>query len=264
MNKKRSTILLLLTSLIVFPLLTGCFGVGEDDPFISLRTRKARIVGEWDIDTYRKDVIQNVDDIERIKVETTVEGEDYEMVKTWLGTERDTVIEAEVLDYAITFDKNGYFDYIFEYEIRVDIVDEETFETTSITETIKDEMSGTWNFLGRIDDYSNKERLSLVILNETNTHITVTQITSDDEEEEPEESTDREVIVSRYANGEMSTIWEINMLKFKEIDLYQDINSVNVETGTTPENGTFTYTEVGYQQQGLIRTGKDADAAPED
>ncbi|SRR6056297_2692217 len=261
MNKKRSTTLLVLLSVIVFPLLTGCFGVGEDDPFISLRTRKARLVGEWDINTYKKDVIQNIDDVERIKVVTTVDGEDYEKVKTWLGTERDTVIEAVVLDYEIMFDKNGYFDYLFEYEISVEITNQATLQTTRITETIKNEMNGTWNFLAGIDDYSNKERLSLVILDETNSHVTVTQISSEDQQGEPEETTEREVIVNSYANGEMSTIWEIDMLKYQEVNLYQDINTVSVVTDSA--NNAVALTEVGYQQQGLIRTSKDADAEPE-
>ncbi|MGM0649718.1 MAG: hypothetical protein ACQES1_04320 [Bacteroidota bacterium] len=255
MNKKRSTILLALATAIIFPLFTGCFGVGEDDPFISLRTRKARLTGYWDIDKYYKNVKQVIDTENQLRVIIDVQGTDYLKTIDTLGTDGVGEIEGEVLEGKMSFDKNGYFTYTFEYQTVDSETDEETFTTTTETKTVKREMDGTWNFLGRIDDYSNKERLSLVVLNETNSTKTVTIVESEDEEEEADMTVSREFTIENYANGEMSYIWELDMLKHKEVHMYQDINNVLVSTDSAAMGAA--YDEVGYQERVLSRRGSE-------
>lgn len=250
MKKKRSTILLLLASIIVFPLFTGCFGVGEDDPFISLRSRKARLTGDWDISSYYKNVKQINDTVARFRVITEVSGDDYDKTIQYLGTDSVAEIEGIVLNAEMTFDKNGNFTYAFEYQTEEKKQNSETFSTTTITATHKNTMNGTWNFLAGIDDYSNKERLSLVVLNEQNSVVTVTEI-KDEETGNSTSETSRDYLIQQYANGEISYIWEIDMLKNKEVNLYQNINNVAVSADSSGQ----AFDEIGYQRQVLKSQG---------
>ncbi|MGC9331070.1 MAG: hypothetical protein ACP5DZ_04235 [Bacteroidales bacterium] len=258
MNKKSSTILLILLGTIVFPLLTGCFGVGEDDPFISLRTRKARLTGEWDISSYYKNVKQIINTENQKRVIIDVQPPDYNEDIYILGTDSVREIEGKVLDARMSFDKNGYFSYVFEYEVVENISTEEGLDTTN-TITAKHEMNGTWNFLHNIDDYKRKERLSLIVLNEAISTKITTLIQSEDEEGEAIIKVSRDFTVSNYANGEMSYIWELDMLKYKEVHMYQNINNVVVSTDSTAYGSA--YDEVGYQQRNLTRTGEESAAA---
>jgi hypothetical protein len=255
MNTKKSTILLVLLSAIIMPLFTGCFGVGEDDPFISLRTRKARMTGNWEVSAYYKNVkqIYGIDNNTVLRVITDVQGEEWLETTTTIGVEADPVeVEGVVLQNEMSFDKNGYFNSVYEYQIVDVVVDEETLEATTTTFTVKETMDGTWNFLGRIDDYSNKERLSLVVMNSRIIHTTVTEIQTDDDEAEPEQTTDVEAWTYSYANGEMSEIWELDMLKNSEVHMYQDLN--NFYQSNADAAGT-SFTEVGYQQKTLVEKG---------
>jgi hypothetical protein len=49
MKSKRLLTILLLAILLPTVLFVSCLKAGEDDPFISLRSRKARIAGEWKV-----------------------------------------------------------------------------------------------------------------------------------------------------------------------------------------------------------------------
>jgi hypothetical protein len=250
MNTKKSTILLVLLAVVIMPLFTGCFGVGEDDPFISLMTRKARMTGEWEVESYYKNIrkIYGTSASEEvIRVVTDVQGDTWLETTTYPGTGDENEVEGTVLQNGMEFDKNGYFNGIYEYEVTLKESDEDTGETTTATTTYKEEVDGTWNFLAGIDDYSNKERLSLVYLHSRNVITAVVEIEGEDEEEEPVTTTTVDASNYTFANGEMSSIWEINMLKNTEIHLYQDINNFTQVTNT---DGT-SYTEVGYQQKTL-------------
>ena len=254
MNTKKSTILLVLLTVVIFPLFTGCFGVGEDDPFLSLRTRKARITGNWDVTEYYKNVKQSFGTGGNeviLRVITEADSEDWLETTSILGTDSVAEVEGAILQHKMTFDKNGYFTSVYEYETVKKVTDNNTLEITTTTTTYKDVTDGTWNFLAGIDDYSNKERLSLVILNNRVTIETVEEVASEDQEGPPEQTTSIESWSYNYANGEMSVIWEIDMLKNKEIHLYQDINNFTQSTDALTGEA---YTEVGYQQKTLKPT----------
>jgi hypothetical protein len=238
-------------AVIILPLFTGCFGVGEDDPFISLRSRKARVVGSWDVSSYYKNVKQTfgTDNNTVLRVITDVQGDDWLETTYLLGTDSVREVEGLVLNHSMAFDKNGYFSALYEYEIVTKTVDDNTLETTTTTFTFKDEMDGTWNFLAGIDDYKNKERLSLVILNSRIVQTTVEEVKSDDQEGPADQTVSVEAWTYNYANGEMSVIWELDMLKSKEINMYQDINNFYQSTADIAGSA---YTEVGYQEKNLV------------
>lgn len=254
MNTKKSTILLVLLAVVILPIFTGCFGVGEDDPFISLRTRKARVIGDWEVNTYYKNVqqIYGIDNNTVLRVITDVQSEEWLETTTIIGSDEDPVeVEGTVLDNIMTFDKNGYFTSVYEYQIVTKETDVDLITTTT-TFTVKETMDGTWNFLAGIDDYSNKERISLVLLNSRIVHTTVEEIQPEDPEEDPEQNTTVEAWTYNYENGEMSHLWELDMLKNKEIHMSQNINNFYQSTADIAGSS---YSEIGYQQKTLLVQG---------
>lgn len=252
MKSKNFTSFLLLMFVIVLPMLNGC-KKGEEDPFFSIHTRKARVTGIWDINYFKSDVKTIYgESTNQIRTVTEISGDNWKENVYVLGTEDEVETKGKVLNYRIKFDNNGLMNYIFEYQVVERVVDEDLGRDTTITTTIKNEFSGTWNFLAGIDDYKSKERLALVIQEEKYLKI-VTKYTIDEnsDDEVGITTTQREAYTRRYANGEMSTIWILRMLKNKEIIMDQNINDLTVTTDVFG-NGT-SISEVGLKTQTLVR-----------
>jgi len=259
MKSKNFTSLILLTLVVVLPMLSGCFKKGSEDPFFSMYTRKARITGLWTVN-YANSDLKTIygEGTTQIRTVTNVNGTTWKETIYLLGT--DSVAETKgkiVLDnatkpkYTYYFDENGIMNSIYEYEVIKHAVNEDMGTDTTITTTIRHEFSGTWNFLGGIDDYLNKERLALVIQEEKYLKIVTKYTVSEDSESAGVSNTTREARTVRYANGEMSTIWVIRMLKNKQIILDQNVNDLEVYTDVT-QTGT-SVSVVGTRTQTLVR-----------
>jgi len=116
---------------------------GEDDPFISFRTRKARVVGEWtltsgsSLDNYQP-VSGNGNSTSTIYTETS-------FTETYTsGPSSNT--------------STGL------YSLKVEFKKDGTFNWTEIEGNNLTTLSGLWNFTGRVGDYKNKEQVTLTIL----------------------------------------------------------------------------------------------------
>ncbi|MDD3687494.1 MAG: hypothetical protein PHE56_12095, partial [Bacteroidales bacterium] len=122
MNTKRHLSLVLLGMIIVLPLLTtSCFKKGDEDPFFSMYTRKARVTGEWTISNYEskiKRTDQNSND--QLLTTTTIDnsGEWLRVVQI-LGAE-DSIVEypGQVVEgrNKIIYYSDGRFVETLEYE----------------------------------------------------------------------------------------------------------------------------------------------------
>ena len=67
--------------IIVLPLLTtSCFKKGEEDPFFSIYTRKARVTGEWTITNMKSEIIRTFQGEVQTRTTTTVEDLSYNFV----------------------------------------------------------------------------------------------------------------------------------------------------------------------------------------
>jgi hypothetical protein len=253
MKTKRFTILIVLSLVMVLPFINGCLKKGEEDPFISMYTRKARVTGEWTTQTYYSDVKTTLGTGEANQTRTILDINDTEWKETFyiLGTDSVRETKGTILQYKYKFDKDGYYSSVYEYQIVERKFNEDEGTDTTITSTYKREFNGTWNFLHGIDSYNNKERLALVITEEKYLEIVSKYLlTEDDEGAGTSLPPTRIAISKRFANGEMSTIWTLRSLKNKEMIMEQNINAFYVET----YGGVGTpYTNVGYQEQTLIQ-----------
>ena len=142
----KNTVVLLLSALVIAGSFSGC-KKGENDPFLSLRSRKSRLEGNWvivkeevsetNINGSTTEIMQSVYDGE-MKVPTTT---------TTVGTISTTVIDT--VKYTFNFDikKDGNYKITAANENKIDIVTTE----------------GTWLFLGKskLNDLKNKEAILL-------------------------------------------------------------------------------------------------------
>ncbi|HPX75445.1 MAG TPA: hypothetical protein PLW77_02555 [Bacteroidales bacterium] len=262
MDAKKYLSLVLLGMIIILPLFTtSCFKKGDEDPFFSIYTRKARVTGRWTLSNYEstiKRTYQNRPD--QTLTVTKIDGEDWSRNIKILGTDSVVDIKGKIVTgrNTIQYYSDGRFTEILEYEYKIIEADDDS-ETITIYK-VQDELSGTWNFLANIDDYKNKERLSLVIeQNKSKTFVYLLQLSEDDESTPIPQLISTVSSSRKYANGESSTIWTLRMLKNKQIIQDQLVDRFVVET----TNGVGdVYTEVGSVTRTLKAESTKAETSP--
>ena len=265
MDAKKYLSLVLLGMIVILPLFTtSCFKKGDEDPFFSIYTRKARVSGSWILSNYEstiKRTYQNKPD--QTLTLTTIDGEDWSRNIEILGTDSVVDIKGKIVTgrNTIQYYSDGRFTEILEYEYKVIEVDPITENENVTIYKVQDELSGTWNFLANIDDYKNKERLSLVIeQNKSKTFVYLLQLSEDDEATPIPQLINTVSSSRKYANGESSTIWTLRMLKNKQIIQDQLVDRFVVET----VNGVGdVYTEVGSVTRTLKAESTKAETSPQ-
>lgn len=122
---------------------------GEDDPLISLRSRKARVTGDWSLTSgtmssaYRSGNISSTSSV--IMTQNA-----YSSTYTYVnGSFSNTGSQAGIYKYTITFDKDG------------------SFTSTEIFDTDVVIVSGTWNFTDGIGDSKKREQIVLFLKSST-------------------------------------------------------------------------------------------------
>ncbi|MFA5781138.1 MAG: hypothetical protein WC868_02595 [Bacteroidales bacterium] len=98
-------ILFAITSTIIFD---SCLKKGEDDPCISLRSRKARVVGDWEVISYKYVRNLNLYALNISNEIYTMDGSTYTSVYT---DENGTTTKNGTETWKWTFRKDGTFDY---------------------------------------------------------------------------------------------------------------------------------------------------------
>jgi hypothetical protein len=150
---------------------------GEDDPFMSIHTRKGRMVGDWKV--------------------TQGNGNDVGFTGTssWTydGTTKTTTVGSlsgtETIGMTYNFEKDGSCTMVT------------TTTTTNPNNVETETVTGTWNFTGKIGDDKNKD------------HIVVRELTDTDVNTNPSSST---TTTYTGDNGPVQSMY-IDELKNKEI-----------------------------------------------
>lgn len=145
-------------TMILFSILASC-KKGENDPFISLQTRKARLCGEWKVYEEKGQIISTYGNHYVYYCDTSIYSFDgVTKLGTSVGIETDVhPTSTQEIPYNIsinehysekyTFKKNGTFDY--EY-INTDDASQKNY-------------SGTWDFLARDKDKDAKNRERIIL-----------------------------------------------------------------------------------------------------
>jgi hypothetical protein len=239
MNMKKNISLLLLISILFGIIsLSGC-KKGPNDPFISLKSRKARVVGDWIIAKYKYETTTNFIDGQKRYYLLEQDGENIKETigqfnnpnyvdTTWTW---DGVIITERM---LNFDKNGKV--VLKWHYKIDEYYPDPNEDASIIhDTILSyeriyQNTGTWNFLYNVDEYKKKERLTIMweyVDFEQIYNIKAIELDQDADDPQPIESniSQREQTRSYYYNGELTETWTIDKLKNKEMMMYRNIDN---------------------------------------
>lgn len=255
-----SILILLLSSILVFE---GCKR-GDDDPFFSFRSRKARVTGDWAFDTFDSKVIQYFSNPDYQAIVTFKLASNNISIKTdSVNTPHDTsrTVNGIIKEAYYNFDKNSKMRYLFHYQLTWE--KQETDENTNITTyykivtTVKEEASGSWNFLSNIeknavDKFKNKERISLIFENfETKTDVvsTVRVVNEDGVTLSNSYDFSTESHANTYANGENAQIWVLRELRNKKIVMEHVVDNAAVSNN----NGLgYSYYEKGDESCVLV------------
>lgn len=217
---------------------------GENDPFLSLSSRKARMAGEYEIDswvTYTKET-----DPDGVVTEETTDlsgASGTQITKTTDGGSTVTTTKNIVVDQAMfSFTKDGTWESEFNTTTTWTeegggwLVDEYHY---TVVETMTE--SGTWSFLGgQPEDYKNKERVMLNVLESESTSQTTTETDFTDGSSSTETG-DLYGYEETNASGEYTMVYMIDMLKGKELVLKQDLTG-EYSNSTTSGGVTSTFT----------------------
>lgn len=149
----KTTIKVALAALMIAGVSLESCKKGEGDPFLSLKSRKARVAGEWTVSAGEgKDVSSSI-------------------TSTWTynGTVKTTTVGSASAEDKFTetyeFEKDGKFTYKH--------VDNNGSTATTDTWT------GTWNFTGGVGDVKNKSQIVLNVLTYSDGSSTTTYTGSD-------------------------------------------------------------------------------------
>lgn len=235
---------------------------GEGDPILSLKSRKARVVGEWTID--------KLDNSTNSSSSSTYDGSTSSSTSSvTMGIEGTTFVTEESSTYSssgasysstsngkgsveatLEFKKDGTFERAMDFK-NINFTNTFIYDGNSNVSTnsasYKIVETGTWNFLGGVEeDYKNKERIILNILTE--------KMTSSYNDQESSGNGDE---TYTYANGEYTEVMQLTTLKSKEIvmegtiensssgnytDIWDGTSSISVDSGS--ESGTTSVTLV--------------------
>ena len=201
---------------------------GENDPFLSLRSRKGRVAGEWTMANLVNTSTTTSNNGDVSKETTTLSGTTLTLLleETASGSTSSNTINGTVNTATINFDKDGTWEQVMDLTTVTtsDIGGGVTVEQTQNTKTVT---SGTWNFLSKVDEYKNKERMILNTLVSVETTNTTTVTTASGASTTEISS---EVISNTYADGESAEVWAIDQLKNKEMIIFATFDNTYTNT----------------------------------
>lgn len=199
---------------------------GENDPFLSLKGRKARLAGEYtiaswfstmsgsDSDDYDESVTIDIEDGKG----TVTSYYEYPGIDP-VNTIRDIVITAD----EFIVDKNGTWSRIINLTTTwSEDGDGFIMDRIDYTRVSTLEESGTWSFLGgQAEEFKNKERVLLSVLDSKDSDQTTSEYNFTDGSTSSDPGT-LYTYTYEYPEGGNSIIYEIDMLKNKEMTFIQD------------------------------------------
>lgn len=128
--------------------LSSCLKKGDDDPFISLRSRKGRVVGDWNVVSIKQTTKFTTSGSTPTTTVTTItsDGKTYTAVSTTNGV--STTTSGEV-SQKWTFEKDG------------------NYSSTTTVGGDEEKVEGLWNFTSSIGENKNKSQIALSKVKET-------------------------------------------------------------------------------------------------
>lgn len=227
---------------------------GENDPFMSLSSRKARVSGDWDVTNIVGSSTNTEADGDYQKTSSAMSGS----VITTTYTNYDSGSSSSTTSTSTETLNDG------SYMINKDGTWESTWNTTKVwtstmtifsitytttyTQVKTNTQSGNWSFVGKVkDEYKNKERFVMNTTSSSWSSQTTSVQTNSFDDDVDTVNGDLDAGTSTYHSGEWAVTYEIDQLKGKEMILKQmednsGTNSVTPFGGSTTTTPSDVYT----------------------
>jgi len=127
-----------LGTIFILALLIGSCKKGEDDPFFSLHTRKARLAGDWKM----------------------TEGKITIGIKDSTGAYASQIYELTEDGYKYSVTGTGA-NFQRKASLNLSITKKGVITINQVMDSVSIESSGTWDFLGKVGENKNKETISI-------------------------------------------------------------------------------------------------------
>jgi hypothetical protein len=153
MKKFRFPLLIILFFSFVCVFIVSC-KKGDGDPFLSLRSRKARLTGDWKVSSLKSTYKYN-----NKTFETTFDGS-YKKV---VFTVKDTIVNGSASSFIETM--NYYGEIMVDYYKNGSYIYTETFQDAGTGNAVTKDYKGNWYFMGSNSQnkYKNKELLAMQV-----------------------------------------------------------------------------------------------------
>jgi hypothetical protein len=202
-----------ITSLLFFALLIGTLSEckkGEDDPFLSLRRRKARVVGDWKLTSGTNNVTSSSNS-------GTSSSSDSD---TYTYTETSYALISSSTNNGVT---SAYSDAgVYTYQI--DFKKDGTYSSTENIDGYVTIETGVWNFTHGVGEYKNKEQIALTQR---------TRLAGSSSSTYTGKEPDRTITLKELRNKKMVIVWD-------NTGSYSTTGSGFTSTGTSSEKGEST------------------------
>jgi hypothetical protein len=230
---------------------------GENDPFLSLSSRKARVAGEWDVTGYEfmSNNVESDGDSQSSTGSLSNNVITFTNSSTSGGTTVTNTNTVTVNEFSYTFEKDGTWSST-QNTTSVNVQSDYpiTGFTTTSTTVETNSYTGNWSFVGKVKDaYKNKERIVLNTLTSSGSDQTTT-VVSDDSGTLADQTSVGDLFQGNYNyhSGEVQETWEIDQLKGKEMI----VKMMETNSGTysiTPDGGaTTSFTNDDYTSETTI------------
>lgn len=186
---------IILLSLAVFATTFSACKKGEDDPALSLRSRKARVAGEWKM-TNIKSTNTFSSNLFNSTTIMTGDGSTYTRTMTTMGTPSTTV---GTLSWQWTFEKDGKYKY------------------TRTEDGNINSSAGTWNFTAGIGDLKDKSQITYYEQSSTSQPPTLPATTE------------------TWTGNYIDNVFDLKELRNKKMVWYQKTTSVSSGSSSSSE-----------------------------
>ena len=186
---------------------------GDEDPFFSLASRKARISGEWQLSSSESKSEDGT---------YSSFGDGEGMVSTTIIPSLKTIVStSKFIDNSYTINKDGTWSRHIDAEITTEIENHSFSKSYGKSNHVLNS-SGTWTFLGKLKgEYKNKERVLFTTLATEDEYLPISGITYYENSSVPNDTLKSfsKTIIKTEGNpsGQNEAIYDITKLKSKEM-----------------------------------------------
>ena len=217
---------------------------GDEDPFFTLASRKARISGTWKMTSINSEQEYMMDTF--LYSSSNLSGDESTISETLVYDSENYSTTYHIDEYSCTINKNGTWEMTRKYNFERLLTNSYYTETTTGTDILTS--SGNWSFIGKTKDvYKNKERVRFSILQSENDYSE--RIVSKDNVDPLLADTTYTyasyVGSNAYLDGENSFVYDLIMLKSKEMkwQIVTENSGTSVyNSSTPPSSNTHTFT----------------------